>query len=352
MADSEIQTVLDVAGNLRDVVAANSIDSLPELVRSTRLEPLVLLESGLRHQPYTTDLLQSITSIFSGYYLQAVALVTNVGNINTIRLLESLSTSSKGLGSSAASGKYADMALGREHYQGQLPDFKNITNVALEASNSRTVSDATDLSVGKLLEIEIKDGEHKAIIPVSVRLNTKTINGKTLIHILGAGEDDKSFKERYHKWRSGEIRFMRDLILCQDIIDAHKDASIKDPTGLYSAIRKRGKSKKVSGLVSGNPSLNVASNIAVMTRDTVDDLEQELKGKFSSFRKREKLMSDAYLMLMVVVDTDYDVIEIYTRGSDDVLEVSASDLRKSNKGTGPDISEIMKSLMVGKAPTL
>ena len=60
-------------------------DSLVKLTQVSRVEPITMIDSRLRVTPYLGDVLQSLVSLFSGYYLQAIAIQANVGAINTVR---------------------------------------------------------------------------------------------------------------------------------------------------------------------------------------------------------------------------------------------------------------------------
>ena len=66
--------------------------SLIEYTNITRVEPVVLFDETLKMQPYMSDIFQSLVNIFCGYYLQAIAITCNVGNIEVLKVLEKLST--------------------------------------------------------------------------------------------------------------------------------------------------------------------------------------------------------------------------------------------------------------------
>jgi len=351
-------TALGAASKIIEGFRTLNTDSLPEYTRSTRVEPIVLLDDALRSQPYTEDLLQTLTSIFSGYYLRAIAISGNVGRIDTIKLLDKLSTNRSPLDSALSTG-----AASLEDYTHQLPDYSKNLGVSLEARDTKTsrgigkdgirnLNEVTNLAVGKMLEVEITDGDHSATIPVNVRLSVMAISGSNLTHILTTDTKDNSASARYHEWRAGQIEFMRDLILCQDIIDAHRKNLIEDTSGIYTnMITKRGKNR-LSAVVSGSPSVNTASSMAVITDKTATSIEREIGGKLKQFRKREKLMESAGLMLLVVVDTEWEQVIIYHRSIDEATELSTKALKSANKGSGPDVSDILNAYKLGNSPSL
>lgn len=57
-------------------------DSLISYTKATRVEPICIIDSRALHLSYTHDILQSMNSLFAGFYLQAAALSVNIGKIN------------------------------------------------------------------------------------------------------------------------------------------------------------------------------------------------------------------------------------------------------------------------------
>jgi hypothetical protein len=386
-----------------DIWRSAKSDSLIDYTRVTRVEPVCLIDADALFLDSISEVQQSLLSIFSGYYLQAAAISTTVGRIDVLRHLDKLNPRRNGA-DSLASGASVLMAM--ESYKDRLPTFGD-KRIALEAETTRTstttstsnnrgdswdnkggssgstersnstntttdtttvketgsevsfgrdtadiLSEVSNLSVGKMLSVEITDGEHKASIPVAVRLIASTVPSSNLVHILSIGNKDNSVKERYHAWKAGRLSFVKDLIFCQDLIDAHRKNLMKDKDGIYSSIIARQRANQVSTIVSGNPSIATASNIVVMTADTARKLENEIMGKLNTFSVREKVFKETYIMLMAVIDSRYDMVTFYHRGIDGHTEVSVRDLRSSNKGSGPSVTEILKAFSVGNSPSL
>lgn len=336
IAITTLNAVGNVAGRLRNL----GTDNLAEYTRDTRVEPITIVESNLRHVPLMPDLMQALTSTFAAYYLQAVSLSVNVGKVSPGKLLRHLSTDQN------PNDAVLDF-IGAESYQFKLPDYSNIS---VEAGAAKGASRDVDLRVGRMFDVEIESDGARATIPMMLRLNTKHMNTKNLLHILSLGSKDNSTSARYHKWRAGELEFMKDLILCQDMIDAHKEALLEDQTGLYEKMLKRNRKGRIASVLSGKPSANSASGVMVISQETADRLERETGAKLSNFRKREKLFKDAFIMMLAVVDTEWDQVTLYTRGIDTETELSERDLKQTNKGSGPDVAEILKAYQLGNAP--
>lgn len=387
-------TALALVGKIPDLLRSAKSDSLIEYTKPTRVEPIVLMDDRVVGLPFTSDIMQSLASIFSGYYLQAVALSVNVGRVDVIELLDKVNPNRSlddnlmkgvahlGLRSAFESIESYSFGLpvpgqpiGLEHFgleniydvispkdkdfpnQGNKKsndpkDDKNNTSVKNPRDTVLTVKEATNLSVGKLLEVEVESEGRRAVFPVSVRLIVTAAPPAGVVHTLSIGSKDNSVKERFHAWRSGQLSFIRDLVMCQDLIDAHKEGLLKDNAGIYSTSLKRRRNNKLSAILSGNPSVATASNIVVIAEETKKELERNIGGKLKDFRTREKIFKNTYAMIIVVVDTDWDAVTIYHRSIETPTTLSSGDIKASNRNKGPDVGEILKAYQLGNSPSI
>lgn len=388
------QTALSLVAKLPDLLRSAKSDSLIEFTKPTRVEPIVLMDDRVVNLSFIQDVMQSLTSIFSGYYLQAVALSVNVGQIDVVKLLDKVNPD-RSLDDNVVNGVLnlglrADMnsmalyehalpvpgeAVGLEHFGleasiwdalrqekqtsggGRIDDRKhelrtNGSTVSSQKDAVKAAQEVTNLSVGKLLEVEVSSENHKASFPIAVRLVATAAPPSAIVHTLSLGQGDRSVKERWHAWRAGQLSFIRDLVLCQDLIDAHKEGLIKDTSGIYSQSLKRRRKNNLSAIFSGQPSVATASNIVVISDQTRKELERNIHGRLKDFRTREKVFKATYTMLLVVIDPDWESVTIYHRSLEQPTELSASDMKHQSSGKGPDISEILKAYTMGQAPSI
>lgn len=218
---------------------------------------------------------------------------------------------------------------------------------------ARSMTELANLSVGKAYEINISDGKASIPVQINIRLIASSMPTPDLIHILATGSEDNSFKERWHGWKSGRLSFWRDLVLCNDLIDKHRTDLMKDKTGTLVNIGRQNTNNQLSSLISGSPTVSSATNMVVMTKDSAERLELQLEGKLSKFDIRQRMMKKTSMMLLCVVDeVDFNQVTIYHRNIAMPTVVRIKDLKASNKGSGPDIADIMKALMGGHAPAL
>jgi len=395
---SEIDGLIQKMGDLMHWawrgVKSSETRSLSEVVQVANVEPLTIVSKDCLNLSYTSDILQSLLTMFSAYYLQAVTIMGSVDSVKVIRVLDKLNPDRKfnDLFIIAESSQEYVYKL-PESFKYRLPTTTN--SVAFESERSRVkiamevgvnkildktnvydeydydevknpatnetvhgkdtilqLVQASNLAVGKVLSVKMSFEEgHQIEIPVTVRLATTVMPTESLVHLLTSKTDDVTFTERWHAWRSGRIRFIQDLVLCQDLIDEHRKALIKDKEGVYTEILNRVKRGKGFGFLANNPSLATASNLFVITEEDAKEIEKKISGKISNSKSRERLFKSTYAMIIAVVDRDWERVSFYIRGIDAGVNVSIKDLKPSSKDKGPDILDILKSLQAGQAPS-
>lgn len=227
------------------------------------------------------------------------------------------------------------------------------------------VNEVVNLAVGKYIDVTVTatpmlvstDSDKSKVenvpitlkIPVNVRLAPVVVPDFTIDHILTIKKADNTFVERYHSWRSGRISFIKDLIFCQDMIDAHKKALMNDETGTYAEIMRRVSNSMKKGVLTQNPSLSSASNIFIISDDIARNIEVKLGGKLSNARIRQKAFENTYAMIIAVVDRRFERVIFYYRGIETATNVSLREIKASNKSKGPDILDVFKALNSGNA---
>lgn len=362
----EIETVLQKIGAIANLLtkaqSSYKTVSLSEVTKLARVEPLTIVSKDCMNLEYLPDVLQTLTNIFTGYYLQAVALQTKIDNINIRKVLDRLNPDRDFYHPAFESHKDIQ-TISIENYKYSLP------RPALEESesaklarlqpipevsgpdSSKVLNENMNMAVGKMIEVTLQSGEQKVKIPVMVRLAPTVIPTQSIVHILALKTEDNSLVERFHMWRSGRIAFIKDFILCQDLIDQHKKALMNDESGVYNEIIRRVNNSKVYGAVSQNPSLVSASNIFVLSETAAEEVEQKLGGKLDNARIRQKAFENTYAMIIAVIDRNFERVTFYHRGIAASTDVSIRDIKSSNKTKGPDIMDIMSALAGGKAPS-
>lgn len=380
---SLLSTLGDIGNNvatagkeIRNIGAQIQQGSLSSVSSVARVEPLVVVDSSCLHIDFLPDVMQTLQSIFTGYYLQAVSLTADVQNVRVAKVLDKLNPSrnpdvfaflndakNSWTASQESLSDHSNWKLAYESYRWRLPvegnrpameaEVQELTQSrAVSEKSAMSVNEIANLSVGKMVNVEIKTEKHTLTLPVAIRLLASDMPSSSVIKLMLSGTQNNSFTERYYKWRSGRIEFVRDLILCQDLIKEHKKAIYNDKNGTFTEIMRRAKNNKLSAYMSKQPSLAAASNMYVLSEATAQQMRTESGIDLDNFSDRQKIFDTTYGMIIVVVDPEFRRIRFYHRDIRLPSSVGAQDIKGNQKGGGPDIMDILNAYKKGENVTL
>lgn len=358
-AGSVLSTVMDTYAKAQAVGSHLKTSSLVSATSVARVEPIVIVDKDCLFLEYLPDILQSTQSIFVGYWLQALSLITNVGDVNVGRVLDKLNPNRK-VDTSGFLNTIVNAGIGKESltYASESLKYK-LPTVALEAKDDKkdgalakvdNIADLTNLSIGKIINVTIKNNGQEAVIPISFRLMVNALPPASCVQLLSQGSVDLSFSERWFKWRAGRISFIKDLVFCQDLIREQKRTLMTDKDGVYSEIAKRAKNSKLASFFSKNPSLAEASNIVVISEETAMQLRVKHNLNLDNFKDRQKIFDKTYAMILVVIDRNYERVNMYHYGISASTSVGLRDIKVANKGSGLNIMEVLAAFKGGNAP--
>ena len=217
----------------------------------------------------------------------------------------------------------------------------------------KEVKELTHLAVGKILNVTFKEGDNSLTVPVAVRLMTSLMLPNALVRLLnfGSRERDLTLKERWHAYKSGKIEFWRDFILAKDLKKQRVNDIVADKDRIYQKIQARLLDNAAAGAMSANPSLANMSNIIVINKPTLQELESVLGGKFSNFNLRERVFNNTGIMLFAVVDNDSQRVKIYHQSIEECTDVSFNEINRGSKKDS-DITDLLNVFLQGGAPRL
>lgn len=216
--------------------------------------------------------------------------------------------------------------------------------------NMRTLTEASELSTGKQFTVTFERDGNKAEVLMSLRLAVMLASTQEVQTLLTLSDQTNTFSERRLKVQAGQLKFWKDLVFCNDLIEQARKNRFKDKTGYYSRMMDRRSSNWLSGLLSFDLSINNASAIMIVEQETVDALSAEMGGDFDEFAVRKQVFDDTLTVYIAVVDTRFNQITIYTRGMDESTTLSVSDLKgKGGKGGG-NVDDIIRAYTSGNTP--
>lgn len=334
--------------------------SLIDIASPARVEPIVMVDADCLNVESLGDVMQVLHSMFAGYYLQAVNMVNTVGGVSVAERLAPLNPTA------GASSAFEEMISERrrvtslEDMRFKLPGksdqprqiaFEDMGKEEEYALN--TVRDASNLAVGKVFNVTLggSEGSQCVTVPVAIRLMVNTVPSRVMVDLFSNTDAfDNDLRERYHAWRSGRIEFIKDLILCNDLINKRVRSAVKDPSGILSTLQHREAGSFTNALLSGKASVAAATNLAVVSSETMAGVEAQVGGPMKNTRVREAMFDATNLMIVAVVNKQWERVSFWFRGLDTSTTLSYRDLKTAGKSDGGNVVDILKAYISGAAP--
>lgn len=373
----DVRTVFEIVDALRNIEGAVSPRSLLDASKAARVEPLCRISRDCLTLDYLEDICQSNLSAYTAFYLMAVSLSTTVNGVRVSKILDKFNPD-RGY-SSPNFESFDDSSLRLENYAYRLPmtmessgidyagkQLKKLekeakeygltgnndggTTAAAGIKDYKEIFEQSDLSVGKLINVDVCVGDRDFTIPVNVRLDTKAMNTDSIVALLGNSDEAKSLIERFYDFKSNKIS-ISDLCFATDLVREHKKMLLSDKDGTYAEIVRRINNSKKYGALSMNFSVADASNVFIISEDVARQVEMKLGGKLTNPLIREKMFKATYAMIVTVVHPAYERLTIFYNGISRHTEVSVKAIKRSNKNKGPDINDVLNAYKLGSAPT-
>jgi hypothetical protein len=361
-------TPLQLAQGVSNAISSIANKSLVEYTRAMRVNSMVLIDRSLINsldEKKMSALLQTMLSIYAGFYLSAVALETQIGNVTVMRILDKFSTDSSVLNAVGNSLLWSNEEL---EYATESVDEDSLSlpfthklhsgePVTMGSSkpydNDKTIQKITDesnLVCGKLLDVKMVAGDQMVSVPVQVALIPKGIDSDDIVTTSKYHAIDKTIKGRWQQWRSGEIKFIRDYLFALDLVEADRKALLADKTRTLLQMReKRSKSILVS-LLRGYASPNTISSMLFVTKETAKKMEISIMGKLNNYHTRQNYFNGNSLMTLVVVDVNMERFTVYQRGIEEFGEYTFVDIKGNDKKpNGVDIDAVVKAYNLGNS---
>jgi hypothetical protein len=333
--------------------------SLIDVASVARVEPICLVDADCMNVEATPDIMQVMHSMFSGYYLQAVNMVNTIGAVTVAERLAPFNPH--------AGGAFEELredsvrAFSMEEYRYKLPSYKaGVPAIAMESAKEgekiddavlNTIRDASALSVGKLFNVTLQSGEQKITVPVAIRMMVSSVPSRVMAELFSNTDAfDLDLRERFHAWKAGRISFWKDLVLCNDLIDKRIKTSINDSTGVLNMIRQRQSGNTGHMAMTGKASVANATNLAVLSADTLAQIESAMGGTFKNEKIRRAVFESTGLMIVAVVNKQWERVTFWFRGMDASSTLSYKELKMPSKNDGSNVVDILKAFMAGSNP--
>lgn len=353
--------------------------SLADISKIARVEPITLISSNLTGTKELYTILHGILNIYAAFYLQAVHILS--AQLSDIRILKILDKTNpdRDLKTLLTAGYTAYenhrlniKTLSLENCKFKLPMLQSDKNTSFafesifdEDNENQLANSINKLetfeklgsAVGKVIEVKftVRGNDSKNSdeigIPIVVKLDNMIIPAEVIDQILTANGDEITLGSRFKDAISGRIGFIKDFILCSDLIKTHKKTMIKDPTGYYNQLLKRINNSRLYSVLSGNISLAGISSIVVISEEDENHVQKQIGGKLINEHTREIIFNNISAMMIVVIDKEWERVSIYIRDIDGFSQNSFDAFKSMADKNNNNIADIIKAFSLNNAPS-
>lgn len=354
--------------------------SLADISKIARVEPITLISSNLTGTKELYTILHGALNIYAAYYLQAVSILS--AQLSDVRILKILDKTNpdRDLKTLLTSGytAYEDYkeasknvkTLSLENCKFKLPmlksDSKELSMEAWGDEPENVLSNTTKrvetfeklgAAVGKVIEVEFNvrsesDPRGQSIsMPVVVKLDNMIIPSEVIQGIVTSNKDEIRLGSRFQDAISGRIGFVKDFLLCSDLIKTQKKTMIKDPTGYYSQLLKRINNSRLYSALSGNISLAGISSIVVLSEEDEQEIQRQIGGKLTNQKTRDIVFDNTSAMMIMVVDKEWERVSMYIRDVDGFAQNSFDDFKVMASAGNNNIADLLKAFSLSSPPS-
>ena len=382
MRDFSELTPLELAQGVASTISQMSNKSLSEYTAASRVSAYTLIDRqllGTMDPKKMNSLLQTVLSLYAGFYLVGINMAMQVGNVKVMRLLDQFNGNSDLVSAAGNSIWWSNEEAGTTVYNNdpvyinpnsrRLPGFSSYhpaleefgTDEVIRGSSRVTeidktiqkITDESSLVVGKILDVKLVQGDCSITMPVQISLSPKTMDSESIVIATQFQTQDKTIAGRYHKWRAGELKFFTEYLLALDLVGLDRKAQLADQSGILTGLRSKRSKGILATVIRGYASPNTISAILIVTKDTAKSMERAISGNFKDYTTRTKYFGGNCLMTLIIVDTMMERFTVYQRGINDYQDYTFDDIKAAGKqANSVDIEGILKAYTAGNTARL
>lgn len=349
MADnSNISSLLAMVQEVEDRTSM----SLTQYTKKCTVNSRTFIDSAIANEPVLNDIMLNMMNLYCGLILTAVNMNAYVSEGKRVRDFVNIAATENLKSMSAINTLHRVMA-GMEAMNNDA-DATDGSSVIDNSGIDTYLKNDTPLPSGRILNLKLStDRGAKIDVNLLVQLNPTIIATEVLQQFI-ALNFAPSFKTRLLQAKAGEISTFKDLVMCMDLRRERLRALKKDSAGeLQSMLDRQSNSLsdallKIFQLVPEKQ--NIANSILIFDKQNFDSEASKCGLKITDYNSRQKFFNKTFAMIVAIVDTMYNRVEMYYHGMPTSSTFTYDQLKKNSKIGNTDLVQIMQSYAAGSAP--
>jgi hypothetical protein len=362
----DLQDIIDARNGVsnlikavRDITSKNA-QSLPERAQAASAVSRVYVASGIADEDIMLPLVGTLNQLYVAYIMTVLGMESIIDGGKTVADITRLVSSENlvdpvMLADAAFSGKVsASVENVSEDILERIEEIWNEPGTKTSGGSSTKLTDSKvvglddkelHLVAGRVVEVGITGAGGKTIpLRVYAQLVPRIVDDEVAGAFVGLNAKSPALR-RLRRAKVGEIKFWKDFVFSLDRIAKVRSALKKDKTGdLQNMIEHQDSSllKHWMSMARVANNYNSASSVMIIGKD---QFQKELASNGVSFdaSTQAKFFKTSLMMMLAVVSTDYNTIELYTNGIKGKGEYSFDAIEKvgSAKTGGMDVKDVM-----------
>lgn len=360
--------------------------NIVRLVNTLSVEPIIFTTENARRSSAYRSSVNMMLDIFSGYYIQAFKILTEVYGLNaelSISLLNNrnsvisknnyvadLFSNESFLISKEQKEKNEktdeDNKYKKEVNTYKIPKSNGVSSTddmrswymqrSLEIAITvglREVAETTDTKTEKVVNKQTTHTDnYTIIIPITVRAQVWEVSVDDIINFMEPTNSiDKGFMARWREWRSGGISLV-DLLFARDLVAEYRKNKIKDSEDIMAVLNKRKVSSLVKKVNHGYQGFEGLYSMILMSDDDMVRFNSFVKGDITKPKFKETLLDAASSMLYCSLNDDYERAGFYITDTQLETVIPFNKLEKNaGKNNNNDMVELVKAILSGRPMT-
>lgn len=277
-----------------------------------------------------------------------------VGSMEAITTTTSTSSSHGPKGVQTTSTKTVTESEDKADPENKYNSDKNTWNASTGFRYDRDKQFNMSIAAGRTIDLTLSTGidSPPITVPVVVVFNSRIIPNTVFEYIFGR-DFQLPFVQRWLQYRSGEIRFFKDLVFNIDRLDRRAKALKHDESGALSVIlrhQNKAKLKKAAQIGDKDKSHNLANAILITDEETVKTMAKKSGYNLDRYLDRQWFFNTIYALFIVLVDSRYSRVTIYTNGIEHSATYSYNELKSSASSDKLSLKEVVEYLTKSQMP--
>lgn len=343
--------------------------NIVKLVNTLSVEPIIFTTENARRSSAYRSSVNMMLDIFSGYYIQAFKILTEVYGLDAELSVSLLNNRN----SVISKNNYVSDLFSNESFlisKEQKAKIETTTRVNGVSSTDdmrswymqRSLEIA--ISVRKREFVESSDGDgvtnrqtthmdnYTMIIPITVRAQVWEVSVDDILNYMEPTNSiDKGFMARWREWRSGGISLV-DLLFARDLVAEYRKNKIKDSEDIMAVVNKRKVTALVKKASHGYKGFEGLYSMILMSDDDMVRFNSFVKGDITKPKFKETLLDAASAMLYCSLNDDYERAAFYITDTQLETVIPFNKLEKTaGKNSNNDMVELVKAILSGRPMT-